>query len=232
MLKKILKSSLVTLCIVISMLLAGCTPSGAVSYRLPEEKIQSAFNLWRPVAFDEHALYEYKIVFESTEVELYEVGSLSLKVGGRAPAGISIKYEASVFDSEIKGRVRGNKSAVMSKLKGRFSEDSLFSTMYSVLFEPMENEDMFSAMIADYSKLKIGESWQYTHGENKYEITTTQISRYGDIDGVELVVTLDGEFLFSMCISPNCPLPIMTLFTYEDDGSTTYVMCSLNKMYK
>ena len=230
--KKVLNTFIIIFCVVICIFTIGCTPSEVVHYELPEEKITSAFSSWQPVAFTEHALYEYDIVFESTDVELYETGTLSLQVGGNAPAAISLKYSASLFDSSISGRVRGNKAAIFSKMKNKLNEESIFSSIYSVLFEPMENEDMFSAMVADYTKLKLGESWTYEHADQVYKITVTDINDYGGIDGVEFVITLDGEFLFSMCLSPMCPLPIMTLFTYESDGVTTYIMCALSKMYK
>ena len=214
------------------MLTAGCTPTEIVRYDLPEEKITSAFSTWQPVSFTEHALYEYNVILESTDVELYEAGTLSLQVGGNAPAAISLKYSASLFDSSINGRVWGNKAAIFSKMKKKLNEESIFSSIYSVLFEPMENEDMFSAMIADYTKLKLGESWTYEHADQLYKITVTDINDYGGIEGVEFVITLDGEFLFSMCLSPMCPLPIMTLFAYESNGVTTYIMCALSKMCK
>ena len=230
--KKIVTAFIIIFCVVICIFTTGCTPSEVVHYDLPEEKITSAFSSWQPVAFTEHALYEYDIIFESTDVELYETGTLSLQVGGKAPAAISLKYSASLFDSSISGRVRGNKTAIFSKMKDRLNEESIFSSIYSVLFEPMENEDMFSSMVADYTKLKLGESWTYEHADQVYKITVTDINDYGGIDGVEFVITLDGEFLFSMCLSPMCPLPIMTLFTYENKGVTTYIMCTLSKMYK
>lgn len=231
-----MKKIIVTLITAIVLLYAcGCgeipVPTGQAT--IDPEQTTSPYESWTPLQFSsgQTMVYNFNIKVDTGIID----GRFALKVTGKAPAGLYFDWEYTYNNIEEfsdSGHYFGSSEGFIEKLSQIFQENNVMSSVYESLFTPLENNDLYSQLVAQYSHLESGETWTSVHNKVTYTHKIGEKATYGGVEGYEVeTYTQENDLvpIQTICLSPYCVLPTMSLFLIESSTAEdfNYVICEL-----